>query len=140
MGKKLVHSDNSRLGQWLYSRLWHLCEEGKTLTTKELIQELSGFFKLNLGAYQMENLKKKIARTRNTVDKRFKRHLLIRSRLAEKWRTDLRLIKRWDIGKIIDIQDHHSLKRIGTMLLERDYVNMVSPEEIPSDMKMFIWD
>jgi hypothetical protein len=137
--KSKTHSDNSRLKNWIYSRLWNSLEEGRAKSTTTLIREMAGFFKLNLSPYQLENLKKTISRTRNTVAKRFHRHMRIRETLSKTWRTDVRLIRRWELGGVINLEDHNAIKRLTIILNERDYVAMVVPDEIPADIKTSIW-
>jgi hypothetical protein len=100
---------------------------------------MSGFFKLELSPFQVKSLKRQISQIRNTVYKRFKRHQRIMNNLSKIWRTDVRLIKRWESAGLIDFQDHHGLKKLTTILTERDYVTMVGPDEIPSDIKIPIW-
>jgi len=137
--QSVVHSDNSRIVNWIYTRLWNCHEDGESKSTDTLIREMSGFFNLNLSQYQLEKLKKTISRIRNTTTKRFRRHERIRKQLAKEWRTDIRLVRRWDIGGLIDIQDHHSIKRLTLNFIERDYVGMVNSEIIPADIKKKIW-
>jgi hypothetical protein len=137
--KTRLHCDNTRVTKWLYTRLWNLRQEGRFESTTDLIRQMSGFFTLTLTPYQISKLKLKIRQTRNTVDKRFKRHHRIREELSKKWRTDLRLISRWEQGGLINFEDHHGLKKLTILLNERDYVSMVGLNEIPVDMKTSLW-
>ena len=90
--KSRLHSDNSRVGKWLYTRIWNSCEEERFQSTVDLIRQMSGFFKLSLSHFQVERLKREIGQIRNTVYKRFKRHQRIRNVLSKTWRTDVRLV------------------------------------------------
>jgi hypothetical protein len=137
---KNLHSDNSRLLKWAYTRIWNLREEERSITTSEIIAAMSGYFRLNLSPYQLENLKKRIDRVRNTVNKKFVRHERSRQKLAEAWRSDIRLIKRWENAGILNLSDHHSMEKLTELLIERDYVSIVHPEEIPTDPTIKIWD
>ena len=134
------HSDNSRLMKWVYTRIWNLREEGRSITTHEIIQQMSGHFSLNLSAYQLESLRRRIDRVRNTVNKGYLRHERVRQKLAYAWRTDIRLIKRWERAGLLNLSDHHGIERITELLNERDYVLLVNPEEIPIDASVKIWD
>ena len=136
--KSRLHSDNSRVGKWLYTRIWNSREDEQFESTVDLIRQMSGFFKLSLSHFQVERLKREIGQIRNTVYKRFKRHQRIRNVLSKTWRTDVRLVKRWDLGGLINIQDHHALKKLAVLFNDRDYVGPVVPDEIPIDMKISI--
>jgi len=134
------HSDNSQLLKWVYTRIWNAREEGMTMTTIDIIREMSGYFRLNLSTYQLDGLKKRIDRVRNTVNKGFLRHERMRQKLAYDWRTDIRLIRRWERAGILNLSDHRGIERMTALLNERDYVALINPEEIPVDPTVLIWD
>jgi hypothetical protein len=77
---------------------------------------------------------------RNTVNKGYLRHERVRQKLAYAWRTDIRLIKRWERAGLLNLSDHHGIERLTELLNERDYVLLVNPEEIPIDASVKIWD
>ena len=115
-------------------------EEGRTITNIEIIREMTGSFKLNLSPYQLQGLKRRIDRIRNTVNKAHARHHRLRKKLSDDWRTDIRLIRRWERAGILDLSDRHAIRRITDLLIERDYVAMINPQEIPIDPSMKLWD
>jgi hypothetical protein len=135
-----LHADNSRLLKWVHTRMWNIRANGQSISTSEIIAEMSGYFDLNLSPYQIENLKRRIDRIRNTVNKKYIRHERIRERVASDWRTDIRLIIRWERAGIIKISNPIFIEKITEMLRERDYVFLTRPDEIHIDPDIKLWD
>jgi hypothetical protein len=135
-----VHSDSRRVEQWIETRLWNLKNEGKSKSGRDIIRELSGFFPINLTSYKTRNLLSVIEKLRERVNKRFKRHVRIRSDLAKNWDVDPRLIQRWEHCGLIDLGNHHAVKRLTVLFVEREYTRIIKPEEIPMDPQIKLWD
>jgi hypothetical protein len=135
-----MHADNGRVQKWIETRLWNLKQEGKSKSGRGIIQELSGYFSIDLTPYQVGNLLNVIHKLRERVNKRFKRHVKIRSILAKTWGVDPRLVVRWEHNGMIDLGNHHAIKRLTLLFLERDYTRIIEPLEIPTDGKVKLWD
>jgi hypothetical protein len=135
-----VHSDSRRVEQWIETRLWNLKNEGKSKSGRDIIRELSGFFLINLTSYKTRNLLSVIETLRERVNKRFKRHVRIRNDLAKNLDVDPRLIQRWEHCGLIDLGNHHAVKRLTVLFVEREYTRIIKPEEIPMDPQIKLWD
>ena len=53
---------------------------------------------------------------------------------------DPRLIERWVSAGWISLQYPQKLKILTAMFLEKDYVKIVGPEDIPLDKEIKLWD
>jgi hypothetical protein len=133
-----MHADNKRLEKWADTRLWNSKFSNEKLTTRALIQSATGFFKINLNPNQSNALAHRIEQIRDRVDKRYKRYVRIRARLAGEWMVPPSLIDRWYRAGWIEMAPQ-ALRRLTNLFIERDYTRMISPEIIPIDPKQNIW-
>jgi adenylate kinase family enzyme len=129
----------NRIDRWIESRVTRLMSTGNTVLVDQVVRELNGFFSLDLSPIQSNRLRQRINRIRERVKKRVQRHKRLVPNLATQWMVDQRLIERWVAAGWISLQYPRELRILTEMFLERDYVRMINPENIPIQHEEKIW-
>jgi hypothetical protein len=129
----------TRIDRWIESRVTRLMSTGNTVFVDHVVRELNGFFSLDLSPIQSNRLRLRIIRIRERVKKRLQRHKRLVPNLATQWMVDQRLIERWVAAGWISLQYPSKLRILTEMFLERDYVRMINPENIPLQPEEKIW-
>jgi hypothetical protein len=130
----------NRMDKWIESRITKLMTNGHQVVIVNLIREMGGFFALNLNPVQRKNLENRIGRIRERVKKRLQRQKRSIPALARQWMIDQRLVERWVAAGWLDLHYPKKIRVLTEMFREMDYVRMINPEEIPTDIDTKIWD
>jgi hypothetical protein len=135
-----MKTKRQRMEAWIETRITQLMSTGISVSTDQIVRETCNFFSICLSPLQKTRLGLQIRKIRERVKKRLQRHKRLLPKLAKEWMVDPRLIERWVSAGWISLQYPQKLKILTAMFLEKDYVKIVGPEDIPLDKEIKLWD
>lgn len=125
---------------WVETRLWNAKVNNVKISTEKLLEELKYNFNFNRNHPAKKNLRKKILRIRNRVNRKYARHREKAEKLSRQIGVPAELVNRWADGKLINLSNKYECSRISQMIIERDYFMLVKPEKVPQDTSQNLWD
>ncbi len=134
----MKENNSSRIETWLDSRLGKIREEGKQISTEQILIELRTIFKMEITKKNERAMKAKVRKIRNRIYKRHERKKLFCKELAHELILPVELIERWiRCGLIIPSADQRD--RHLKLFREFEYYRRFKPEIIPQNIEIPIW-
>lgn len=134
-----------RIESWIETRIKGKMMRGESISTDDIVAEISGLMGLNHTEKNIQSLKKLVRRIRNRLYSRQKRRLEISRKIAKDIFVSPELVRRWiEIG-LMDPKKIREIERWKKIILEREYFRQVmqgtvTAERIPMEKGSNLWD